>query len=245
MSASQLLRQAIGVRIRPTALAPRLTWCLPTKAGHGWDACGTARSARGGRWNAEFQVPLSQLRYGTQKSRSGGSTRGAGWTATRKRISGTSSAQQHRPHAEHRELHGISRLPRYRHIELLPHTIGRVERQPVERGNPYRDGARGHGTAGLDAKVGLTTDFTLDATVNPDFGQVEADPSGVNLTAYETFFEEKRPFCREGKNILTLTSIASGDRRRAGRSGTNEMMFYSRRIAGAALRAGRRRRRVG
>jgi hypothetical protein len=123
------------------------------------------------------------------------------------------------------ELHGIADLRRSRHIELLPHTVGRVTSAP---GAP----ADGSGSVGLDAKMGLTTDFTLDATVNPDFGQVEADPSVVNLTAYETFFEEKRPFFVEGKRILTFglepTTIA-GDSADAG----EDTLFYSRRIGHA------------
>jgi hypothetical protein len=74
---------------------------------------------------------------------------------------------------------------------------------------------------GLDAKLGLTTNFTLDASVNPDFGQVEADPSVVNLTAYETFYEEKRPFFLEGRKILSF-EIEGEDQ-----------LFYSRRVGQA------------
>ena len=83
------------------------------------------------------------------------------------------------------------------------------------------DGTDGSGTIGLDAKVGLTTNFTLDATVNPDFGQVEADPSVLNLTAYETFYEEKRPFFLEGRKILTFETEEQ------------DQLFYSRRIGQA------------
>src|SRR5699024_11347339 len=73
------------------------------------------------------------------------------------------------------------------------------------------------GSAGLDAKVALN-DFTLDLTINPDYGQVELDPSVMNLSAYETFYDEKRPFFLEGKHILELDNDEDG------------MMFYSRRI---------------
>ena len=81
-----------------------------------------------------------------------------------------------------------------------------------------------NGSAGLDAKVGLSSNFTLDATVNPDFGQVEADPSVINLTAYETFFEEKRPFFLEGKSILDF-GLGEGH-------GGGDILYYSRRIGG-------------
>ena len=58
----------------------------------------------------------------------------------------------------------------------------------------------------MDAKFGITSDVTLDLTINPDFGQVEADPSVMNLTAFETFYSEKRPFFLEGKQILEFNS---------------------------------------
>ena len=104
------------------------------------------------------------------------------------------------------ELHGIRDLPRPRHVELLPFALGRASSGPsVPEG-----GTDGSGAVGLDAKLGLTSNFTLDATVNPDFGQVEADPSVVNLTAYETFYEEKRPFFLEGRKILALRGRGRG-----------------------------------
>ncbi len=114
------------------------------------------------------------------------------------------------------ELHGIRGLPRSRHVELLPHVVGRSSSGPATP-----DGSERSGSLGLDAKVGLTSNFTLDATVNPDFGQVEADPSVVNLTAYETFYDEKRPFFLEGKKILSF-GIEDSDQ-----------LFYTRRIGQA------------
>ena len=62
-------------------------------------------------------------------------------------------------------------------------------------------------TAGLDAKIGLTSNFIVDLTVNPDFGQVEADPSELNLSTVETFFEEQRPFFLEGESLV-ITSYS-------------------------------------
>ena len=70
---------------------------------------------------------------------------------------------------------------------------------------------------GIDGKLGVSSDFTLDYTINPDFGQVEADPSELNLTEYETFYDEKRPFFLEGNSIL---DYSTGD----------DLLFYSRRI---------------
>jgi hypothetical protein len=71
--------------------------------------------------------------------------------------------------------------------------------------------------AGLDAKIGVSSNFTVDLTVNPDFGQVESDPSVMNLTAFETFYEEKRPFFLEGLTIFDYKF-------------DQQNLFYSRRI---------------
>ena len=75
--------------------------------------------------------------------------------------------------------------------------------EPARPGNPFNDGSRTYGGLGLDLKYGLATNLALVAAINPDFGQVEVDPAVVNLTAYETFFEEKRPFFTEGSQVFT------------------------------------------
>ncbi len=87
-----------------------------------------------------------------------------------------------------------------------------------ETGNPYtKNGRSWEGNAGLDPKIGVSSNFTVDLTVNPDFGQVESDPSVMNLTAFETFYEEKRPFFLEGLTIFDYKF-------------DNQTLFYSRRI---------------
>ena len=110
---------------------------------------------------------------------------------------------------------------------------------PVNSGNPFNDGSRAFAGTGLDVKYGVASNLTLDATVNPDFGQVEVDPAVVNLSASETFFEEKRPFFTEGSQILS----------RFGKSGASEywsyfffepQLFYSRRIGRAPQAPARR-----
>ncbi len=165
-------------------------------------------------WTAELELPLSQLRYGPQNDQVWGlhawrwidrNQEEVQWQLIPRRNTG-------RMH-QLGELRGISGLRRYRRIEVLPHALGRAASDAARTG--------GSGSLGLDLKAGLTTDFTLDATVNPDFGQVEADPSVMNLTAYETFFEEKRPFFLEGRSILSF-GIEDSD-----------TLFYSRRIGHA------------
>jgi hypothetical protein len=183
-------------------------------------------------WTAEFQIPLSQLRYGSQEQQVWG-LHAWRWIERHQEESQWNLIPRNSTGRMYNlgELHGIRGLRRSRHVELLPHTVAELEGRPAEAGDPYRGGVERGGAVGLDVKVGLTSDITLDATINPDFGQVEADPSVVNLSAYETFYEEKRPFFVEGKRILSLNldgSTAAGDAFLGG--GTDEMLFYSRRI---------------
>ena len=176
-------------------------------------------------WTAEFQIPLSQLRYGAQEEQVWG-LHAWRWIDRNQEedqwqlIPRQSTGRMYNLG----ELRGIRGLKRFRHIELLPHTVAKLTSNPKVPGDPYRNGIDQSASVGLDAKVGLTSNFTLDATVNPDFGQVEADPSVMNLTAYETFYPEKRPFFLEGKTIMQF-DLESDE-------GTN-MLFYSRRIGGA------------
>jgi hypothetical protein len=181
-----------------------------------WDAVWDGKVAHDEKgWTAEFRVPLNQLRYGPQDEQVWGlhswrwidrNQEEDQWQLIPRKNTGRMYQLG--------ELRGIHGLPRPRHVELLPHVVGKASSGPsVSEG-----GAEGSGSVGLDAKIGLTSNFTLDATVNPDFGQVEADPSVVNLTAYETFYEEKRPFFLEGRKILSFA--IEGD----------DQLFYSRRI---------------
>ena len=117
------------------------------------------------------------------------------------------------------ELRGIGGIRPGRRLELLPY-VGGGSRIIGDRdmANPFESQANAEARAGLDAKMGLGPNLTLEATFNPDFGQVEADPAEVNLSAFETFFEERRPFFLEGIQLLM---------------GERESYFYSRRIGAA------------
>ncbi len=174
-----------------------------------------------GAWVAEFRIPFSQLRYGTQPEQVWG-LHCWRWINRLQEESDWQLLPMDSPGLVYSfgELRGIRDLPPSRRIELLPYAVARSVSREREPGNPYRRGTESDIEAGLDAKVGLTSNFTLDLTVNPDFGQVEADPSEVNLTTYETFFEEKRPFFLEGKAIFEYAV-------------DTDAMFYSRRIGHA------------
>ncbi len=122
------------------------------------------------------------------------------------------------------ELRGLQNIRAARRLEILPYGVSSLRRNEKINGNPFATGQSENLSGGLDAKLGVTSDLTMDVTLNPDFGQVEADPSEVNLTAFETFFQEKRPFFIEGKSILDFR-MTGGDG-----SFSNDQLFYSRRI---------------
>jgi hypothetical protein len=107
---------------------------------------------------------------------------------------------------------------------LTPYILGKYETYERDSENPYADGNEFGGSIGLDGKFGLTSDLTMDFSINPDFGQVEADPSEVNLSTYETMFSEKRNFFIEGKNILSHQIVGGGGNL------SLDNLFYSRRI---------------
>lgn len=114
------------------------------------------------------------------------------------------------------ELRGITSIEPTRRIELLPFIVGSTTMDATrDPDNPFDDGLNPLARAGLDMKMGLGPNLTLDATLNPDFGQVEADPAEVNLTAFATRFPERRPFFTEGSDLLNLR---------------HPNVFYSRRI---------------
>jgi len=174
-------------------------------------------------WTAEFRIPFSQLRF------SGAPEQVWGFNIERV-IQRKNETDQWKPISkdasgwvsEYGELAGIRGIEPPRRLEVLPYVVGQQALTPKERGNPFETGSEFTGSLGADLRYGLTNSLTLNLTLNPDFGQVEADPSVVNLSAFETFFQEKRPFFLEGSNIFrfSVSSINGGF----------EQLFYSRRI---------------
>ena len=185
-----------------------------------WDVA-TNKTPHG--WLAEMRIPLNQLRYANHTN----STWGLQVGRYNYRYNEWSS-WNFRPVSEKGFvskfgiLLGLQNLSKSRQVELLPYMLGKSQFSPEEAGNPFSDGYNGELSAGLDGTVGITSDLTLNFTVNPDFGQVEADPSEVNLSEFESFFREKRPFFIEGSNIFNYT-LGLGDDNR-------EALFYSRRL---------------
>lgn len=197
-----------------------------------WDAVwASAVTVDDEGWTVELRIPFSQLRFtaseqpvwGINAQRVIYRKNESAWASLVPRNqSGLASGMT--------TLVGLSALGPRRHMELRPYATSRAEFiEPASAGDPFNDGSRLFGGIGLDAKYGVSTNLTLDATVNPDFGQVEVDPAVVNLSAFETFFEEKRPFFMEGTQTF----------QNYGRSGANTVwnffrpdptIFYSRRI---------------
>jgi hypothetical protein len=154
-------------------------------------------------WTVEMRIPLSQLRYVNKKDQV--------WGMFVFRNHGRNAEESQwflRPAASPSWLYpsgtlsGLQTEKKIRRLEIMPYGLGMLRRSESVEGDPFRQGVDHRISGGLDVKVGLTSDFTMDVTFNPDFGQVEADPSVLNLTSYETFFEEKRPFFLEGSNLL-------------------------------------------
>ncbi len=191
-----------------------------------WNAVWLSRVGRDSLgWVAELKIPFSQLRFASGKNLVWGfeavrfiyrNNEQDYWTPVPRDAGGLVSLFG--------ELRGLKELHAPRNLELFPYVMTSRNLYPKEPGNPFRSGQTGTYNGGLGVRYGVTSNITLNATINPDFGQVEADPSELNLTAYETFFEEKRPFFVEGSNIFSIPlGIGDGDM-------GSEQLFYSRRI---------------
>jgi hypothetical protein len=197
-----------------------------------WDAVWQSRvSIDADGWSVEMRIPLSQLRFTSAEHQTWGlnisrfirrKNENVWLEMVPKNETGLVSRMA--------DLTGFDGLKPARRLELLPYTASRAEFiNPQGSGNPFNDGSRLFGSAGLDMKWGLTSNLTVDATVNPDFGQVEVDPAVVNLSAFETFFPEKRAFFLEGAQIFGNFGRL-GSNSFWGFNNSEPQIFYSRRI---------------
>jgi hypothetical protein len=182
-----------------------------------WDAVwasATKITDRG--WTAEFKIPYDCLRFASSDDQVWGIRFGRaitrkqeenGWPHIPQSASGYVSNFAH--------LVNLTNLSPPKHLEILPYAVSYQETEAKHPGNP--DGRDLSANAGVDFRYGVTPNITLNATLNPDFGQVEADEAVLNLTSFETFYPEKRPFFLEGLSIFD----------------TYFDLFYSRRIGRA------------
>lgn len=178
-------------------------------------------------WTAEIRIPLSQIKFGKDPNQIWGIQSTRRFFRKEER-----SLWQRIPQdapgwvSEFGELHGLKDLKPQNQLEVQPYTVSKLATFEAETGNPFRDGNDGDLTVGLDAKIGITNDLTLDLTINPDFGQVEADPSAIALDGFQIFFREQRPFFIENNNIFDFRLSRSN----AGNTFGFDNVFYSRRI---------------
>ncbi|MEX2604170.1 MAG: DUF5916 domain-containing protein [Gracilimonas sp.] len=221
-------RTAFAFGVNPRGVQKDILLFDDTNDDELWDAVWEAKTqVTNEGWSAEMKIPLSQLRFSSNEltqmwgvnfqrsiSRNGEESF---WAPTPQNETGLVS--------KFGRLTGIQDLKKPRRVEVKPFISGDVTRIPESNtSNPYYSRNELAGNIGGDIKYGLTSDLTLTATINPDFGQVEADPAIINLTANESFFSERRPFFLEGNDIFRF-----GNTKTFSRFG-NPITFYSRRI---------------
>ncbi|NNE16244.1 MAG: carbohydrate binding family 9 domain-containing protein [Saprospiraceae bacterium] len=185
-------------------------------------------------WTSEVKIPFSQLRFGNQEEqewgiqiqrRDFGADERSSWQWIPRNASGWVS--------NFGTLKGIKGIKPKRQIEIQPYVLSSLNTYDADPNNPFADGSDTDFNFGLDGKVGITNDITLDFTINPDFGQVEADPSQLNLDGFQIFFSERRPFFIENNNLFDFQVTGSS----AGGNYDADNLFYSRRI-GASPQGG-------
>ena len=171
-------------------------------------------------WSAEMKIPLSQLRFSNDQNQVWG------LNVTRQYFKNNEFSAWNRIPvgsagwvSEAGKLKGLKNIKPQKQLEIQPFVVTKLDRYEAIAGNPYADGNDLNLNGGLDAKIGITNDLTLDVTINPDFGQVEADPAAINLDGFEIFNRDQRPFFVENKNIFDYRF-----------SGNRNNLFFSRRI---------------
>jgi hypothetical protein len=177
-------------------------------------------------WTAEFRIPLSQLRYNRNLSEQTWGLQLARKIARKAEIDQFSFTPKAQQQGINRfgHLTGLGHLSSARRFEAVPYVLAKNKNPSVGANNPFQKRNEIGPGAGLDIKYGITSNLTLDATINPDFGQVEVDPAVVNLSAFETFFPERRPFFVEGRSIFSFGDM------RTQNSSNGYTFFHPRRI---------------
>ena len=180
-------------------------------------------------WTAEIRIPYSQLRFNQQDEYT--------WGIHLGRMIQRKNEQDLFTYIERGEsgvishaatLKGIRDIQPPKRREFTPYITSGYSSLPSTKDNPFLNGKDTNFGIGTDIKLGIGSNLTVDATINPDFGQVEVDPSVINLSAYETYYQEKRPFFIEGADIFSFGR--GGPTNRWGFNFSEPSFFYSRRI---------------
>ena len=195
-----------------------------------WDGVweyATTRNDEG--WNVEIAIPYSQLRFNKSDEMV--------WGVDFAREIARKNEEDHFVYVPKKEsgyvshfaqLVGLKGIDPKQRFEVLPYLVQKAQYLVHDSNNPFYKSNQYRTTIGADIKVGIGSNLTLDGTINPDFGQVEVDPAVVNLSAFETYFQEKRPFFVEGANIFSFGY--GGSNNNWGFNWGNPEFFYSRRI---------------
>lgn len=216
-------RTAYEFSVNPAGVKIDRYWYNDGNNDSGWDAVWdvAARRTEDG-WQAEFKIPFSQLRFPRQHD-------GRFGFAVMREIARLNEVNSWPLIAQSRagivsqfgQLTDLAPGAAPNRLELVPYAVSRVTLSPAGD-NPLVERRDPDAVAGLDLKYALTPGLTLTASINPDFGQVEADPAVVNLSAFETFFPERRPFFVEGSGNFRFDLQCEDDQCTG--------LFYSRRI---------------
>jgi len=193
-------RTAFEFMVNPVGVKRDMYYFNDTNNDGSWDAVWDVAVQRDrDGWSAEFRIPYSQLRFGGTADNTLGFAivreiprlnETATWPLLPRGASGYVSSFG--------ELSGVVRPSGGKRLEVAPYVLGQIRTVPEQPGNPLLETPDPGGAVGLDLKYAVTRSLSFTGTVNPDFGQVEADPAEVNLSAFETFFNERRPFFVEG-----------------------------------------------
>ncbi len=209
------------------------TFYNETSIDDSWDGVWEAKSKLNKNgWSLEMKIPFSQLRFNKNDSMV--------WGVDFMRFIKRKNEEDHFIRLSRKEskfislfaeLHGLNGIEPRQRIEALPYIVQKAQFLVHDANDPFYKSNQFVTSIGADFKVGIGANLNLDLTINPDFGQVEVDPAVVNLTAFETFYSEKRPFFIEGQSIFNFA--------RGGASSNwnfnfgNPTLFYSRRIGRA------------
>ncbi|MFC2121925.1 DUF5916 domain-containing protein [Bacteroidota bacterium] len=180
-------------------------------------------------WIVEISIPFYQLRFKKRETY----TWGINFSRTIKRkneqtVFSWVPKEESGYVSKFAILSGIKNINPGVYIEFLPYIMASADIEPEVPGNPFKTGKEYNGNVGFDLKTGLKSNLTLNATFNPDFGQVEVDPAVINISDQETYYSEKRPFFIEGADIFRFGGGGANISRNLG--WRNPGFFYSRRI---------------
>ncbi|HZL95128.1 MAG TPA: DUF5916 domain-containing protein, partial [Vicinamibacterales bacterium] len=215
-------RTAYQFGVNPVGVKQDTYWFNDSNNDDSWDAVWDVVSRRDkDGWCAEFRIPFSQLRF----SRGGDGVLGFAVMRSVARLNETTTWPLLSKNASgfvssFGDLSGVTIGPASKRLELVPYVVGKIGTTPLDAGNPLQNSPDHDMSVGVDIKYAVTPALNLTSTINPDFGQVEADPAVVNLSAFETFFSEKRPFFIEGSGTYQFECRDCS-------------LFYSRRIGRA------------